>query len=570
MLPALALFGVTPRAHAGLTAEPVAEQAGGSVCVTKDGRYVLVAARSWRFELTRSWTDEELTMDGSLVGFRQGCSQVVLTRDGSTEVRDVATGASVERYGVGDASELGPNGRFVIGRSALIDLETGRVVRLPPGFPGDTYTPVAISEDGAYARSPVDGTLRYVHTATGKRVKKQDLPAVEGHTFVPGTRHDTFAWWEERVTRLTTDRGTLGIEDDSLVLERGNGDEERLRFVGVEHLVPTEDGVLAFNRSDPAMEIPSPTTRLRVVRIPLTGARPWDPAAEQALRDAAAVAEARQEELDRQRRDLATAALHRRRLEAFGDGQGYEGPLVDGLPNGRGRLTYADGTVLEGDFVDGEPHGQASIRHPSGATFRGRMEHGRAVEGRLTQPDGSWWSGGLDGDDRPHGLGEVGAEGQGSLPMKMEHGEPDQRWVGSELLKLAAKTLKEELVASRGGHVELIAVTTYGVKGGRAFHRVQPRGGRVGVVALGLQGQLSSLDLVVEDGTRRALIDCPLSERGRSSIVPDITVGACRAEEIVVHDGSWLELGLAGRVAPSIQDDPTRLVAFLVYWDPSG
>ena len=35
----------------------------------------------------------------------------------------------------------------------------------------------------------------------------------------------------------------------------------------------------------------------------------------------------------------------------------YEGQAIDGIPNGRGRLTWDSGVFYEGDFVNGQYHG---------------------------------------------------------------------------------------------------------------------------------------------------------------------------------------------------------------------
>ncbi len=42
-------------------------------------------------------------------------------------------------------------------------------------------------------------------------------------------------------------------------------------------------------------------------------------------------------------------------------GEIYEGSLVDGVPQGKGIMTYPDGSIYKGEFKAGEPYGYVEI-----------------------------------------------------------------------------------------------------------------------------------------------------------------------------------------------------------------
>mmetsp|Transcript_10105 Transcript_10105/g.29906 ORF Transcript_10105/g.29906 Transcript_10105/m.29906 type:complete len:330 (+) Transcript_10105:81-1070(+) len=57
-------------------------------------------------------------------------------------------------------------------------------------------------------------------------------------------------------------------------------------------------------------------------------------------------------------------------------GSHYDGTVVQGLPNGKGREVRPDGTVLEGCFVRGKLHGYGRVTDPDGVMEDGEWEHG--------------------------------------------------------------------------------------------------------------------------------------------------------------------------------------------------
>ncbi len=107
---------------------------------------------------------------------------------------------------------------------------------------------------------------------------------------------------------------------------------------------------------------------------------------------------------------------------AWGNGDAYEGTLVDGAregkgkftwasgqvfegdwhsdsPNGRGRLAFANGDVYEGVLVDGIPTGSGAMAYASGDRYSGEFAagvpngHGRYVWQSGQTLDGDWLSG---------------------------------------------------------------------------------------------------------------------------------------------------------------------------------
>ena len=45
-------------------------------------------------------------------------------------------------------------------------------------------------------------------------------------------------------------------------------------------------------------------------------------------------------------------------------GDEYEGEMVDGIANGKGKIKYKDGTVYEGQMFSGVCHGQGKVVTP--------------------------------------------------------------------------------------------------------------------------------------------------------------------------------------------------------------
>jgi hypothetical protein len=68
------------------------------------------------------------------------------------------------------------------------------------------------------------------------------------------------------------------------------------------------------------------------------------------------------------------------------EGNHYEGAFDAGLPHGAGRYTARDGTVYEGPFHRGLRHGDGLIRMPGGTEYAARYDMGSEIES--ARPDG--------------------------------------------------------------------------------------------------------------------------------------------------------------------------------------
>jgi len=72
--------------------------------------------------------------------------------------------------------------------------------------------------------------------------------------------------------------------------------------------------------------------------------------------------------------------LAARGKEISPSGDVYEGDLIDGVPHGKGTLTFSYGDVYEGDFVDGKFHGKGTLTLPDGTVYSGDFVEGRHVD----------------------------------------------------------------------------------------------------------------------------------------------------------------------------------------------
>jgi len=90
----------------------------------------------------------------------------------------------------------------------------------------------------------------------------------------------------------------------------------------------------------------------------------------------------------------------------------YEGETLNGVPHGKGKLTFNDGGYYEGDFVNGLPHGKGKrVFKPKGIvtqyqSYEGNFANGKMNgKGTLYYTDGSYYVGAFS-KDKPHGFGE--------------------------------------------------------------------------------------------------------------------------------------------------------------------
>ena len=59
------------------------------------------------------------------------------------------------------------------------------------------------------------------------------------------------------------------------------------------------------------------------------------------------------------------------------DGNTYQGDLIDGKMQGKGRLTFPNGKIYEGDFVDGISQGEGKLIYPDGSVYEGGFKNNK-------------------------------------------------------------------------------------------------------------------------------------------------------------------------------------------------
>jgi hypothetical protein len=89
----------------------------------------------------------------------------------------------------------------------------------------------------------------------------------------------------------------------------------------------------------------------------------------------------------------------------FADGTRYDGPFVNGAPQGKGIKVWANGARYEGDFVQGHMSGQGAYSSANGETYNGTWVNDRRQGyGVCTYTDGAHYEGNWF-NDRFHGQG---------------------------------------------------------------------------------------------------------------------------------------------------------------------
>ena len=72
----------------------------------------------------------------------------------------------------------------------------------------------------------------------------------------------------------------------------------------------------------------------------------------------------------------------------------YEGQAIDGVPNGKGRLTWDNGVFYDGDFVNGQFHGNGSYFVSDYALYEGQWVMGAFTgKGKITYLNGETYEG---------------------------------------------------------------------------------------------------------------------------------------------------------------------------------
>jgi len=101
----------------------------------------------------------------------------------------------------------------------------------------------------------------------------------------------------------------------------------------------------------------------------------------------------------------ANGQFHGRGILRFSNGDQFEGPWENGLQHGEGLLTLADGTKYAGRFERGNRHGNGTCQYANGDTYVGDWEddkfHGK---GTYTYANGASYVGDWE-NDQFHGIG---------------------------------------------------------------------------------------------------------------------------------------------------------------------
>ena len=78
----------------------------------------------------------------------------------------------------------------------------------------------------------------------------------------------------------------------------------------------------------------------------------------------------------------------------FADGTRYDGPFVNGAPQGQGIKVWSNGDRYEGNFVQGHMQGLGKMTHKDGETYEGMWQTDRRNgQGQSTYPDGAHYEG---------------------------------------------------------------------------------------------------------------------------------------------------------------------------------
>jgi hypothetical protein len=83
-------------------------------------------------------------------------------------------------------------------------------------------------------------------------------------------------------------------------------------------------------------------------------------------------------------------------------GSSYDGPTVNGRPEGQGEYTFPDGVKYVGSFKQGMFHGSGKLVFPGGE-YHATWDHGEEVKGSYTFNDGLKFAGSSTESEKPWG-----------------------------------------------------------------------------------------------------------------------------------------------------------------------
>jgi hypothetical protein len=100
------------------------------------------------------------------------------------------------------------------------------------------------------------------------------------------------------------------------------------------------------------------------------------------------------------------ASHYTRRGTLTFDSAVYEGDIVNGTMNGKGKYTWTDGAVYEGDFFNGDFHGKGKYTWVDGEVYEGDYVYDkRTGKGKYTFANGNVYEGDFD-DGKQTGKGK--------------------------------------------------------------------------------------------------------------------------------------------------------------------
>jgi hypothetical protein len=68
----------------------------------------------------------------------------------------------------------------------------------------------------------------------------------------------------------------------------------------------------------------------------------------------------------------------------------YQGEVLNGLPHGKGKITYKNGSAYEGEFAKGDIHGKGKKIYSNGLVYEGEFINGTPCgKGRLIHQNGT-------------------------------------------------------------------------------------------------------------------------------------------------------------------------------------
>jgi hypothetical protein len=72
-------------------------------------------------------------------------------------------------------------------------------------------------------------------------------------------------------------------------------------------------------------------------------------------------------------------------------GSSYEGEVVNGIPHGKGMISYLEGDKYEGDMKRGMKHGKGTLTTPDGYKYEGEFRNDKQKDGlgTMTFPNGN-------------------------------------------------------------------------------------------------------------------------------------------------------------------------------------